>query len=128
MATLKQKKVAKAIVENYDNENFLTSGQILEKVGYSPNMVKNPKMVLESAGVQEELARLGFDEQTAKEVVGTILTDETNEPKDRLKAAEMVFKVHGTFAAEKHVNLNLDAKSTERTKQLGDTIIRLLRR
>jgi phage terminase small subunit len=57
--------------------------------------------------VKKALHAMGFNSDNAKRVVAEILNDETNEPKDRLKAAELTFKVGGDFAAEKHLNLNL---------------------
>lgn len=72
--------------------------ELLVSSGYSEiTAAASSKDILEQKGVQEELAVLGFDVVTAKEVTSGIMTDETNEPKDRLKAAEMVFKVHGSF-------------------------------
>jgi len=63
--------------------------------------------------VQEELRKLGFDSNNAKRVVSEILNDDGAEPKDRLKAAEMVFKVNSDFAAEKHMNMNLNLNTDD---------------
>ncbi len=46
----------------------------------------------------------------------------------RAKYLDMGYKLKGSYAAEKHINLNLDGQSTERTKELGDRIIGLFRR
>lgn len=98
MATTKQKKLAKVIVANAIVDKPLNSSQMLAKVGYAETVAKHKqKDILESDGVKEELRILGFDEATAKEVVSSILKNEAEESKDRLKAAEMVFKVHGSF-------------------------------
>ena len=101
MATQKQKKVAKLIVENASLDKPLNGGEILEKTGYAPGVVKNPKDILESAGVQDELECLGFTEENAKKVVHQIMMSEESEEHNRLKAADMVFKVKGTYAPEK---------------------------
>src|SRR5690348_1292339 len=98
MATQKQKRVARLIVENATLDKPLNAGQMLEKVGYSPNLVKQPGRVIESEGVQEELEVLGFTEHKAKEVVSTILGDTEQDGNTRLKAADMVFKVKGSYA------------------------------
>lgn len=126
MATLKQKRVAKLVIENLELEKPLTGGQILEKTGYAPGVIKNPSDILESKGVLHELANYGFNPETARGVVSEILISGENDTV-KLKAADMVFKVHGTYAAEKHVTLNID-ESTERTRELGNRIIGLFRR
>jgi hypothetical protein len=119
MATLKQKKVAKLVIENAQADKPLTGGQILEKTGYAPGVIKNPSDVLDSKGVQEELIRHGFNPDAAKEVVTEILYAGENDAV-KLKAADMVFKVHGTYAAEKHINLNIEDKPSERLQEIAD--------
>ena len=57
--------------------------------------------------IQEALKGLGFDSNNARRVVGELLDDVTVEAKDRLKAAEIIFKVGGDFAPEKHLNVNI---------------------
>lgn len=113
MATTKQKKVAQLIVENAKLDKPLNAGQMLEKVGYSPHLAKQPGRVVDSEGVREALAELGFTESNAKGVVAEILLNPDAKDTDRLKAAEHVFKVQGSYAAEKSVNLNVDL--SERT-------------
>lgn len=46
----------------------------------------------------------------------------------RHKYLDSAYKLKGSYAAEKHVNLNLDANSTERTRDLGNRLIGLFRR
>lgn len=72
--------------------------------------------------IQEELRKLGFDSNNAKRVVSNILNDETAEAKDRLKASEIIFKVHGDFAPEKHVNVNVEVEATEEIKELTNKL------
>lgn len=117
MATQRQKKLAQAIVENLQSEETKTAGELLEKVGYSEHLVKQPGRVMEQEGVKEELALLGFNENRAKAVVSEIL--ETSEDHNRLKAADMIFKVHGSYAPEKSVNLNLNATTNLSEEQIA---------
>lgn len=122
MGTQKQKKVAKLIVENSKLDKPLNGGEILEKTGYAPGVIKNPSDILKSAGVKEELRILGFDEETAKTVVGQILKNDDTDPSTRLRAADQVFKVFGTYAAEKkeiNVQGNIDVKD-KRAIELGN--------
>lgn len=81
-------------------------------------MRKNPQVVLESDGVKEELIETyGFDPEIAKQVVGQILVNGENDTV-KLNAADKIFKVHGSYAAEKRVNINLDGELTEREQEL----------
>ena len=126
MATIRQKKLAKAIVKNLQVEEPLNKKELLVSVGYDTTTAEAmAERTLEAQGVQDELKALGFDEQTAKEVVGTILVDETVEPRDRLKAAGMVFETFGTYAPVKTQNLNYDVELKEREREL---LTRLLHR
>lgn len=110
MATQRQKKLAKAIVENLQSKETKTAGELLEKVGYSKNTAEGkPGEVMEQKGVQEELTILGFTEENAKSVVASIMNNPDMESQSRLKAADMTFKVHGSYAPEKNVNVNLNA-------------------
>lgn len=98
-----------AALENYNTTDYFTANAI---------SVEN----LQKPSIIAELHKLGFDSNNAKRVVSEILNDETNEPKDRLKAAENVFKVNGDYAPEKHVNLNVKVEPNERLKALADKL------
>lgn len=81
----------------------------------SQNLTKEP--------IIEALRELGFDSSNAKRVVGEILNDDTAEPKDRLSAADKVFKVNSDYAPEKHVNVNVEAQMTPELKELADGLL-----
>jgi hypothetical protein len=111
MSTVNQQILAKEIVENSLRDEPLTAGQMLEKVGYATSVAEGkPGEIIQSKGVQDELNKLGFSTENAKRVVGEILGKEFAEDKDRLKAAELIFKVQGDMAPEKHINLNIQKK------------------
>lgn len=113
MPTAKQKKVAELIIENATLDKPLNGGEMLAKVGYSESMqTAKVNDVLESEGVKEALEDLGFTEDNAKKVVGQILLNEKVEPNARLKAADQVFKVHGTYAPEKHESKSIHVNIT----------------
>ena len=102
MATQRQKKLAKAIVENLKADKPKNAKELVVSSGYDITTAeKQVPAVFEQKGVIEELEKLGFSEVKAKEVVGTILTSANEESNVRLKAADMVFKVNGTYAPEK---------------------------
>lgn len=118
MPTQRQKKVAKLLVGNTILDKPLNGAQIVESSGYGVSMRKNPQVVLESDGVKEELIETyGFDPEIAKQVVGQILVNGENDTV-KLNAADKIFKVHGSYAAEKRVNINLDGELTEREQEL----------
>jgi hypothetical protein len=125
MPTIRQKRVAKAIIENVKLDNPKTGGEIVESSGYGVSMKKNPQVVLNSDGVQEALEDYGFTEDNAKRVVQEILLDEEVEANSRLKAADMVFKVKGTYAPEKSVNLNIVQEPSDKVKKLTDELRRI---
>lgn len=112
----RHKQVAKALLENLAQGSPLTRQELLvEKVNYTPMTAQSQgESIITHPMVQQELAEQGFTEANAKKVSGNILLDEEAANKDRLRAAELAFKVFGTFAAEKHVstNLNVNAEAT----------------
>lgn len=73
--------------------------------------------------IQEELKKLGFDSNNARRVIGEILNDEAEESKDRIKAAENIFKVNGDYAPEKHTNLNIEVAVREELKELANGLL-----
>lgn len=125
MSTIRQKKLAKAIVEAVSQDKPPTKQELVLNAGYSENTADNEaKSIIESKGVQEELGLLGFDPETAKAIVGEILIGGEND-NVKLKAADMVFKVHGTYAPEKKVTLNMTPESNEKIKHLADELRRI---
>lgn len=117
MSTVRQKKLAPEVVKNLQSPNPKPIGQVLKSVGYGTGLQNQPKRVLESEGFKEEMAILGFDVETAKRVVGQIALEGEND-NVKLKASEMIFKVHGTFAPDKSLNVNIDITQDERLDDL----------
>lgn len=96
----------RSALKNYDTTDYLTANQIA---------VEN----LQKPIIQEELKKLGFDSNNAKRVIGNILNSEKAENRDRIKAAENVFKVHGDYAPEKSASVNVNVEvSAENTNAL----------
>jgi hypothetical protein len=123
--TPKQRRAARIIYDIATGErtDIQNTGDIVIEAGYAATIKDTPHKVLDNAGVQMALDELGFNELTAKNVVKQILTSNTEASKDRLKAADMVFKVHGTYAAEKHVSLNVELDgSNERLLELAERL------
>lgn len=98
MATTKQKRVAKLIVENVSKSKPLTDIEILKRSNYSTTTAETKSTyVIQSEGVQEALRDFGFSEDNAKKVVSEIMLDSKKDPNARLKATDQVFKVHGSY-------------------------------
>lgn len=107
-----QQKAAQLTVENLRKRKKLSKGEIIASAGYSDAMKQTPAQVFDTKGFKEELAKLGFDSNNAKQVVAEILNKKSAMNKDRLRAASLVFEVQGDFAPEKTISVNFDADST----------------
>ena len=109
MPTLRQKALAKKIIEAVDMTPPPTEKALLVSAGYPQSTVLHtPGRQFDQKGVKEALAEFGFSEDIAKKVVGDILTSPKSSDKNKLSAADMTFKVHGTYAPEKKINLNIE--------------------
>lgn len=113
MPTIRQKKLAQAIVANLVTEKPRNKTQLLESSGYSTVSAKaSAKDLMERPGVQKELHELGFSVDNAKKIIGAILNANTVyemvTPENQIRAAQEVFKVTGEYASEKHTNLNIN--------------------
>jgi len=117
MPTVKQRKLAKLIIENSKLDNPLNAGQMVEKSSYSKSMVIKPSVVINTPGVQAALAEAGFTEENAKSVVAEILLNPDADDGHRLKAAEQVFKVTGAYAPEKRLTASVDLTPKSDTEE-----------
>lgn len=126
MPTLKQRKLAKAIIENATIDKPLNAGEMLAKVGYSKSVAKaKPSDIINSEGVQEALNDYGFNPDNAKMVVAEILMDKKTSPDTRIKAASQVFKVFGEYAPEKKLvgTFNLNDEQRNKAKSAIKNIV-----
>ncbi len=90
-------------MENSKKAKPSNKKDLLVSVGYSENTaLTKPQEIIEQKGTKEELNALGFTEDNANLVVGTILMNSGEAAKDRLKAAELVYKVKGSFVADQN--------------------------
>ena len=62
--------------------------------------IGKPSEIINNIGVKLALQARGFTEENAKGVVAKILLNGKDE--NKLRSAEMIFKVFGSYAAEKH--------------------------
>lgn len=110
MGTLKQKRLAQEIVNDLNNPIPQTGKELLANVGYAEGLLKQPGRIIDTPGVKEELEALGFTEHNADTVVASILQHGEKE-ETRLKAADLIYKRKGSYAAEKSIALNVNIQS-----------------
>lgn len=130
MATTRQKKAIEKVVENGGNIS-----RAMVEVGYSPATAKTPQKLTQSKGFQELMEESGLnDDLLVKRHVEllnkretTVITVGYDENKkaiyERLdlgpdttavtKGLDMAYKLKGSYAAEKSVNLNLTADAKD---------------
>ena len=107
---IRQRALAQEIIKNAKEKNRRTAGQLVESVGYSRSTsIKKPGEILDGIGVKKALQEYGFTEENAKRVVTTILNRGKEE--NRLKASDIIFKVHGSYAPDRNININVDITS-----------------
>jgi len=122
MATQRQKQLAKAIA-NQDPLRPVGSTKLLEKVGYSSKTAGHrQRKIMGAKGVKEALRELGFTEETAKSVVVEIIRNQRTKTRDRLTAADMIFKASGTYKPPVSKNLNLEINLDAEHRRILDEI------
>lgn len=116
MATINQQRAAKRVKEAIEKGEKIDGGDILENIGYSLAIAKNPKMVFESKGFQEALKELGFSIEAADLTVAKILR--TGKEENQIRAAQEIYKRTAAYAPERSVSVtvSLDPKTQELAK------------
>lgn len=96
--TLRQKALAREIVEAHRTKKPPNKTTLVANVGYSEKSAKHKSHeIMTSKGVQKELNSLGFNVENAKRVVAEILEDSEQDAADRLRATDQIFRVHGEY-------------------------------
>jgi hypothetical protein len=121
MARIRQKLVARDIVEKTKNGEAIVMKEILAKRGYSKSVQKNPEQVLESIGVKQELSNLGFTVEGADGVVENILYNGKSE-KTQLTAANLVYERLGAKAPDKSINVNVSVLDDQAISDIADKL------
>ena len=142
MATQRQKKLAKAIVENAVAEKPKTAQALLENVGYATNTAEvKSKEIIESKGVQDEIKtlaaqipddllverhlellnkrevyKIGHGEDTEYEMSDQPETAAVS------KGLEMAYKLKGSYAPEKSLTLNVSVIDDEAISKIADEL------
>lgn len=123
MPTNLQKNLAREIIENVKRKKPKNKKELVLSSGYGiKTATQQIPAVFEQKGVIDALNDFGFSVDNAKKVVGKILNDERVRPETRIRASEQVFKVHGTYAPDKSINLNIDLEPNEEVKKIAEEI------
>ena len=123
MPTLKQKKVAKAVVEQVMAEKgskVKNIGTIVKEAGYSEVCAKSPTKVTKTAGFKELMEQYLPDEQLA--IIHNKHLHNEERPDISIKALDMAYKLKGKNAPEKKliVNANVDLKNNPKVQEMID--------
>lgn len=123
MPTLKQRKLAEEIVKEAKGKRIRNAGKLLEDIGYAKSTSEAiPGKIIASEGVREALNDLGFSEDGAKKVVASILYSAKSKDHDKLDAADKIFKVHGSYAPDRHLNVNVEVEALPEIKELAEKL------
>lgn len=101
----RQRKLGEIVAEAFINGEDVSGKALVEAAGYAKN--SPPAVILSSKKAQEAISQALFSVDNAQEIVGEIMSNPDNDPTDRLKAADMVFKSYGSYAPEKKINLDV---------------------
>lgn len=115
VSTMREQRLGREIVKDFRAKKPRNKKELLVASGYSESSATSvPGRILSQPGVitaiEVESEKAGFTEERAKQVVAEIMNQKHAEHKDRLKAAELVFKVRGSFAAEKSISLEVNTE------------------
>ena len=109
-STMLRKRLAHVIAKN----KVKSAKQALIQAGYTALTAGHSQTaIINSKEVQDELAKLGFTETHAKARIASIMNapivSELITPDNQLRASELALKVFGSFAPDKHINLNVNS-------------------
>lgn len=97
IASPRQKKAAKAVLQNLAKDNPASLGQVLKNVGYGKGLQLQPKRVLESKGFKIALAELGLTEELITE---SLVEDIRKKPQNRVQEMKLGAEILGMVKRE----------------------------
>jgi len=99
MATKKQKKFVRGVFKNVGRGEKKSLGKIARESGYSEGSSEQPGRIIRAKGTRDLANKLGITEQ----FLLTCLKEDIKAKKgDRGRELDMGFKIHGSYAPEKH--------------------------
>lgn len=95
--TPKQRAAARAYMDNFLAGKPITSGALLENVGYTQAVAKTPNRVLESPGFKESLAEFGLTEEL---ITSALVSDIKTKPEKRVQELKLGAEILGMVKRE----------------------------
>lgn len=92
IAKPRQKKAAKAVIDNLMNDNPKPLDKVLKSVGYGTGLQHNPNRVLESQGFKQAIRDLGLTEEL---ITSSLVEDIKSKPQNRLGELRLGAEVLG---------------------------------
>lgn len=90
--TPRQRKAAKAHIDNFLSGKPITTGQMLENVGFSKGVSLTPNRVLESPGFKQALTEYGLTEEL---ITTSLVTDIKGKPLKRTQELKLGAEILG---------------------------------
>ncbi len=104
----RQRKVAKAVVENMLLDNPKPLGVVMENNGYGSGAINTPSIVTESAGFKQALRELGLTEEL---ITTSLVTDIEKKPQSRIQELKLGAEILGMVKREPE-NKPTESKNT----------------
>ena len=108
--------------EHPNDRRFKTISSIVEAAGFAKtNANANGWKIIKDEGVRKELIRIGFNPEAANAAVAEILISGKEE--NRLKAAQEIYKVHGSYAPEQVLHKGVFYHLLEEIQNNGEDLV-----
>jgi len=125
MPTINQERAAKRVKEVIEKGEKIDGGDILENIGYSKSIAKNPKLIFQSKGFQEALKSLGFSVGAADMTIAKILR--TGKEENQIKASQEIYKRFGAYeqggetTSNTFIQININPPNGKGTEHKSDS-------
>ena len=97
---IQRQRLVQNIINNQKTQRYKNLVELMVASGFSRSYANSDGyLIIKDPRIQEQLVKFGFNELTAKAIITEIAF--CGEEGNRLKAAQEMFKVHGTYAPEK---------------------------
>lgn len=90
--TVRQRRLAKGLVENQMSHTPLSVGAVMREIGYSNTISEQPSRITESSGFKKALAELGLTEEL---IVTALVDDILDKPRQRVKELTLAADILG---------------------------------
>jgi len=97
IVTARQRKAARAVVENLRSSKPKSHKQVLSSVGYGTGLQDQPQRVLGSEGFKEALREMGLTEEL---ITSALVSDIKKKPKNRISELRLGAEILGMKQTE----------------------------